>query len=960
MRKALLAIFAIFLMLGSLMVFIPNASACHNKTVSCSPTEKDIIDIETYMIDYEIDVYLTPGCGNQYWVGFTANSPKTGWDIKLYEKGDSTKTSLLYPSDPPTSGFDSWAGWHAAGSGSVHFYAILEVKVTDTNTVENGDFEIITVHCWSKDNVPNDLEDDPVTTTTTLNIPHGIRMKHTAAYDATQYVYPGNWATFDITVLDIGNASGLVNLSKGTTSSPCLEDDWEWEFSANPVEIVTPEGSVRFTLKVKPPLTADYGDFSIFIAEGVAQANPEKFKHSVSAKTIVTIPLPDISIKSKDMCCLETEPCDGDTVTLSIDVYNLGDIDVTDFEITFKLTDPGHEEDIGELLIEETLKPNKWMNVQYEWVAIEGDHSICAHVDEKKLIQEKDEEGNNEAGMIVSVGPAKPKSIILTAAVSPTTVMPKAKFTVSGKATYNKDFNYNPVASTNVNVKVINMGTSKLFTGNTDTNGEYSIECDAPDKEGIFDVEISISKEGISASKSDYITVSTFIVDVGVQPRPVITGNDFKVSGRVTDKSGGIKTAGVTIELLDGTTVKDTVDDAETDQDGFYTVTMTAPMVTKKSSFDIKVKAQKDLISGIAQTYLDVDIDTDSDSIADTLDDDKDGDGYTNVVEVEYGTDEMDKTDFPGPVAVINLKGDITTFDEGQTVELLGTNSYSAAALELIYEWNLGDGSDIIKGKEENKPEHVYKADGTYKVTLTVYDSIGKNDTTDVTLTINDLGPTVEIKGDETGEAGTVLTFNADVVSPQDSISSYDWDFGDGTTGTGESITHTWTIAGEFTVKVKVIDSDSSTAEDEFTVTVSAKPDDSKPGSEDEEKEEGSSDMTMIAIIIIIVIVVLLVLMMLLRRKKPETQDHDGRVADNLAAQSSRRPTTEFADANIKPAMGAAPTQKRMAVPGTVPQRPVVGPAQQQVQHLPPAPTTLQPTNSNTLEQKDWNWDFNE
>ncbi len=962
MRKQMLVVFLVLLFFGSLVVLMPNAAACHNKTVSCSPTEKDIVDFETYSVEYEIDLYLTPGCGNTYDVGFTADPAPTGWARKVYEKGDTSKTDLLYPTAPPSSGFENWAGWVSITpklSGSVHYYVILEVKVTDSQVVDNGDTAVITVHCWSKDNVPNDLEDDPVTTTTTLNIPFGIRMYHTVAYEATKWVYPGEWATFDITVKDIGNASGLVDLYKDTTSSPCLSDNWVWEFSQNPITL--PEnGTTKFNLKVKPPVDAEYGDFAIFIAKGVSRADPLKFIHSVGAKTIVTVPLPDISIQSCDMKCLATEPCDGDKVNISIDVWNLGDIAVSNFDLTFKLTDPGAEADITTITITDTLQPNNKINVRSEWVAIEGDHSICIHADEKGLIQEKDEQGNNEAGMIVSVGPAKPKSIVLTAQISPLNLMPNTDFTVMGEAKFNKEYNSLPVTNANVQIKILE--TNTIFNTQTDGQGKFTKKCTAPNQEGTYQVQVSINKEGISAVKTGYITVSTFIVDVFIKDRLVITGQDVKVTGTVKENNNGVADASVAVEIVDGNDNVKAIKNAKTDPTGFYSTDITSPDVTKYTEFTVKVTATKNDISGKQQTVIYVDIDTDKDSKANSVDEDDDADSYPDTVEVDSGTNPLDETEFPGPTAVI---GNDITIDEGSEISLSGVNSYSSAGSTLKYTWEFGDNSDPTEPSSDPSIKYTYNADGIYTVKLTVKDEYGVSDSATITVTVNDLGPSVELDGPVSGESETWLTFKATASSPVDTIKSYTWNFGDGSTGNGETVIHQFADEGQYIVKVIVTDTDGSTAEKTLQVDITAKP---KEIEESGDNNEALADNTVmfVGVAVVIIIVVLLALLMLLRKKKPSSsQPTDGRVRiSGDDAQASRRPTTQFAEAEIKPAMGAGNAQQpRLATtttPGTLPQRPAVT-SGQQVQQLPPAPpNNLQPTQNSPQKQRDWDWNFNE
>ena len=57
-------------------------------------------------------------------------------------------------------------------------------------------------------------------------------------------------------------------------------------------------------------------------------------------------------------------------------------------------------------------------------------------------------------------------------------------------------------------------------------------------------------------------------------------------------------------------------------------------------------------------------------------------------------------------------------------------------------------------------------------------------------------------------------------LDPNGTIVSYAWDFGDGTTGSGASVAHTYAQDGAFTVRVTVTDNDGLTDTATFTVNV--------------------------------------------------------------------------------------------------------------------------------------------
>jgi len=103
-------------------------------------------------------------------------------------------------------------------------------------------------------------------------------------------------------------------------------------------------------------------------------------------------------------------------------------------------------------------------------------------------------------------------------------------------------------------------------------------------------------------------------------------------------------------------------------------------------------------------------------------------------------------------------------------------------------------------------------------VTLTVTDDGGLDDSATQTVQVNEpnLPPAAIISGPTSGLVGETLSFSGAGSADEDGrIMSYAWDLGDGTPGSGITVTHSYSAAGSYTVTLTVTDdgglSDSAT-----------------------------------------------------------------------------------------------------------------------------------------------------
>ena len=134
-----------------------------------------------------------------------------------------------------------------------------------------------------------------------------------------------------------------------------------------------------------------------------------------------------------------------------------------------------------------------------------------------------------------------------------------------------------------------------------------------------------------------------------------------------------------------------------------------------------------------------------------------------------------------------------------------GSGSYDPDGTIASYAWDFGDGATASTAQ----PSHTYSTAGTYNVSLTVVDNSGRSVSTSLSVTVTaNVAPTASFTFTCTNRA---CSFDAHASSDDVSIVSYAWDFGDGTTGSGVTASHTYTNAGNYTVTLTVTDNVGAT-----------------------------------------------------------------------------------------------------------------------------------------------------
>ena len=156
----------------------------------------------------------------------------------------------------------------------------------------------------------------------------------------------------------------------------------------------------------------------------------------------------------------------------------------------------------------------------------------------------------------------------------------------------------------------------------------------------------------------------------------------------------------------------------------------------------------------------------------------------------------------------------------GQTataIQFNGGGSYDPDGSVVSYAWNFGDGAT----GSGLAPTHAYSTAGTYNITLTVTDNLGSQASATATATITNQPPVAHPGGPYSGMAGQAVQFNGNgSFDPDGSITSYAWNFGDNTSGSGLSPTHSYSSAGTYTVTLTVTDNLGSQASATTSATI--------------------------------------------------------------------------------------------------------------------------------------------
>ena len=152
------------------------------------------------------------------------------------------------------------------------------------------------------------------------------------------------------------------------------------------------------------------------------------------------------------------------------------------------------------------------------------------------------------------------------------------------------------------------------------------------------------------------------------------------------------------------------------------------------------------------------------------------------------------------PVEVLAIDGP-AELEAGEGGTFSATTNDEAATPSTEHRWDWGDGATATG----LLATHSYESPGTYTVTFTA-SSGGVTGSESVTVTVVPPPVPAEVvtidAAPSPATAGEEVAFTSDVQG--DTPIEYNWDFGDGATGSGASPTHTYETAGTYTATLEV------------------------------------------------------------------------------------------------------------------------------------------------------------
>jgi len=200
---------------------------------------------------------------------------------------------------------------------------------------------------------------------------------------------------------------------------------------------------------------------------------------------------------------------------------------------------------------------------------------------------------------------------------------------------------------------------------------------------------------------------------------------------------------------------------------------------------------------------------------------------YTVTLRVSSGVGQTATTSRTITVSA-NLPGGQIRFTFSPTTPGIGDTVFFNASGTTIanpsFTWDFGDGSN----GSGVTTTHQYARAGTYSVVMTVRNDLGQTGSTTASVTVSSSSSQLIADFIFSPTNPTISTntnsVRFDATDSSSNATSWAWDYGDGSTDSGQKTSHTFSKPGNWVVRLTVTDSSGRTATVTKTVTVLAVP----------------------------------------------------------------------------------------------------------------------------------------
>ncbi|MFZ6752329.1 PKD domain-containing protein [Undibacterium sp. Dicai25W] len=162
--------------------------------------------------------------------------------------------------------------------------------------------------------------------------------------------------------------------------------------------------------------------------------------------------------------------------------------------------------------------------------------------------------------------------------------------------------------------------------------------------------------------------------------------------------------------------------------------------------------------------------------------------------------------------------GGATAF--ANNAQTFSASSKDPASLTLSYLWDFGDGTPTVPGQNVS---HTYANTGNYNIKVAVSNTANLSANSSVSVSVLTAVPAAPViqANPVTAVVNQTVNFSSSASDPMGLPLTYQWNFGDGSTGTGATPTHAYSATGSYNVTLKIADSaGNSSSSAPFTETV--------------------------------------------------------------------------------------------------------------------------------------------